>query len=410
MAPEIKKNVVLGIFVACLGAFIGGTVWLLLWVMDLGITALWQRIPQSFSVPAWYPLAVCAAGGVFVGLLQKKWGPCPKELSEVMGETRRGVRQPYDKLPALALCALVPLIFGGSLGPEAGLTGVIAGLCYWLADRFKTTYAEVEDLAQVGIAATLGAVFRAPLFGFANAVDDPEGKTAVPKNSKTVMYFIAILSGFAVHSLLTGAFGGGMGMGRFSGMAVNAQDWIAMIPLGIAGALCGWAYHGFGRLAAAVMTPVKSRPVLRAVLGGLLLGGAGMVLPYTMWAGESQMTVLMDSWQSLPVWVLIATGIVKLFMTNWCIETGWRGGNIFPVIFSGICIGYGIAALIPVLDPVFTVAVVVAGLCGGVMRKPIAVVMLLMICFPVEAIVPLCVGAFIAAAIPMPAFLAPKSA
>lgn len=114
------------------------------------------------------------------------------------------------------------------------------------------------------------------------------------------------------------------------------------------------------------------------------------------------METMMDLWTSLPVWMLFATGIVKLWMTNFCIGSGWRGGNIFPVIFSGVCVGYGCAALFPGLDPVFCVAVVTAGVAGSVMGKPLAVIMLLMIMFPVTAMVPMCVGAFMAAAIPVP--------
>ena len=114
------------------------------------------------------------------------------------------------------------------------------------------------------------------------------------------------------------------------------------------------------------------------------------------------MGIIMESWTAFPVWMLFATAIMKLFLTHFCINSGWRGGSIFPVIFSGVCIGYGIAALFPMLNPVFCVAAVTAGLCAMVMRKPLAVVMLLMICFPVKAVVPMCAAAFMAMIIPLP--------
>ena len=81
MNQEIKKNIVLGLFIGVLGAIIGGVVWFLLWVMDWGIHLLWEWIPGMMTLPAWYSLVVCGFGGVLVGILQWKWGPCPEELS-----------------------------------------------------------------------------------------------------------------------------------------------------------------------------------------------------------------------------------------------------------------------------------------------------------------------------------------
>ena len=40
-------------------------------------------------------------------------------------------------MPVVLVCAFLPLVFGSSVGPEAGLTGIIAGLCYWVGDNVK---------------------------------------------------------------------------------------------------------------------------------------------------------------------------------------------------------------------------------------------------------------------------------
>jgi len=69
------------------------------------------------------------------------------------------------------------------------------------------------------------------------------------------------------------------------------------------------------------------------------------------------MELLAEDWQSIPVLILLSTGLVKLFMGPFCINFGWRGGNIFPVIFSGVAIGFASATLIGI-DSVFCV-------CGG---------------------------------------------
>ena len=70
------------------------------------------------------------------------------------------------------------------------------------------------------------------------------------------------------------------------------------------------------------------------MLAGLALAICGTVLPYTMFAGETQADVLMETYLTIPAGVLIATGLVKAMLTPALINLGWRGGHFFPVIFS----------------------------------------------------------------------------
>ena len=104
---------------------------------------------------------------------------------------------------------------------------------------------------------------------------------------------------------------------------------------------------------------------------------------------------------TIPAGVLIATGLVKAMLTPALINLGWRGGHFFPVIFSGVSLGYGLAILTGA-DPVFCVAVCTASTMGAVMRQPVMVVGLLLMCFPLKGIVCMIIAAVIAAGIPLP--------
>ena len=68
---------------------------------------------------------------------RKEFGSLPEELPQVMGRVKKEGSYPYDNLHILIVSALLPLIFGGVIRPEAGLTGVIVGLCCWVGDRLK---------------------------------------------------------------------------------------------------------------------------------------------------------------------------------------------------------------------------------------------------------------------------------
>ena len=400
---KLKKNLVMIIIVAFLGGVIGGITWLLLYLLNLGIDFVWSFLPERVDF-TFYPLVICAVGGLLVGLWEKKFGPYPRELSEIMAEIKSGKKIPYNNLHIIGVAALLPLIFGGSLGPEAGLSGIIVGLCYWFSDKFKYTVQEVEEIAEIGMAATIGVIFNSPLFGFVNQIEDDEMISRIPKNTKMLLYFIGILGGFGAYRFLSNAIGGGSGLGNFPVIeTLGTTEWALVIPLALVGSLLGMLYFVFKGAVKFAVRPLKDKVILKAVIAGAILGGVGILLPYTMFSGEHQIEVLIEGWELIGVALLFVTAIVKLLITNVCLEMGWRGGHIFPVIFAGTAIGYAFAILLPI-DPVFCVAVVTAALTSAILRKPLAVILLLLLMFPISAIIPMAIGAVIGGAIPVPKF------
>lgn len=51
--------------------------------MGLGIGLVWDTIPSNFDFK-FYPIIVCTAGGIILGIWQKLTNAVPDELDEVM--------------------------------------------------------------------------------------------------------------------------------------------------------------------------------------------------------------------------------------------------------------------------------------------------------------------------------------
>ena len=154
----VANNFLYYIFCGFSGAVTSLIVWLFLKLMGLGIGLVWDTIPSNFDFK-FYPIIVCTAGGIILGIWQKLTNAVPDELDEVMKKVKKDKFYPYNKVLLLCISALLPLVFGGSLGPEAGLTGVIVGLCYWAGSHMKDAKSKIPELMQIGISATLSAVF-----------------------------------------------------------------------------------------------------------------------------------------------------------------------------------------------------------------------------------------------------------
>lgn len=393
----LKNQIELWLFCAIIGTVAGALVWLLLKIMSVGTEFLWNWIPGKISFP-YYTVFLCTVGAAIIGVFRKLFGDYPEELETVMDKVRKEKRYEYKNMLVMMIAALLPLLIGSSIGPEAGLTGIIVGLCYWAGDNLKFAGQNTKNYSQIGAAVSMSVLFHAPLFGIFEVEENTdEDLTSLTKGSKLFIYGIALAAGTGIYAGLSSLFGAGLsGFPSFDMVELEKKDYLFMILYILCGLILAYFYLATHKLLKSIS--LKVPPVVREIFAGLCLGITGTFLPVLLFSGEEQMGTLMETYTSYLPLALIAIAFFKVLLTNLCIQFGLRGGHFFPVIFAGVSMGYGAAMLACGINGghvVFGAAIVTAALLGGIMKKPLAVTMLLFLCFPVKMFI----WIFIAAAV-----------
>ena len=387
MGKTVRNNVYLILFCCIIGAVAGGVIWAFLKIMSLGIHFLGEWLPANYSIPC-YTLLVCTVGGVLIGCFRRRFGDYPEELDAVMAKVKAEKTFDYSNMLVLLLSALFPLLLGSSIGPEAGLTGVIVGLCYWIGDNLSFARQNAKEYSQVGVAVTLGVLFRSPLFGVFAVEEENKDKVIItlPATLKVFLYGLAAAAGTGCYMLLSDIFGAGLGaLPSFPEMEPELWDYLMLVVYILLGCVLAKFYFLTHLAAEKVLTGLPV--ILKETVGGACLGAMGMLMPVLMFSGEDAMGELAADCEMYAPLILAAIAFLKVLLTNVCIQSGLKGGHFFPIIFAGVCLGYSAGAMVFGYSGghmVFAAATVTASLLGGIMKKPLAVTVLLFLCFPVK--------------------------
>lgn len=343
------------------GVLAGLVVWAFIKLMSLSMFFLWEWLPNKVNIYL-LRIAICAVGGALIGLFRKKVGDYPDEMTAVMAKVKTEKFYDYKKLPIIFFGALMPIVIGSSVGPEAGLVGIIVALCYLVRDG-------------VGL-----------------------NKIKVHKAFRIFIYVLTTITALGVLVGLNKLSGHGMeGFPHARASAFNLKDALMSIVYIVAGILLGLFYEVSHSGCHIISNKIPA--ILKETIAGVVLGLFGCMLPMLMFSGEEELGVLFSSYSMYAPLLLIALAFLKVVLTNICIQFGLKGGHFFPLIFAAACLGYGIAMLAfpdSVGHVTFAAAMVCGSTLGVTLKKPIAITLILCLCFPIMYIPGIFLASFLA--------------
>jgi H+/Cl- antiporter ClcA len=346
------------------------------WVYHEGIHLVWETLPDELGVEPytwWLILLTTTLGGAAVGVLLRaipgRGGPSP-----VAGHALGGSADPRVA-PAAAVVTIVSLVAGASLGPEAALITLASAIGVLLASRLGLGEQPTRILSTAGTSGVLGSFFSSPLVSALLALE-----------------MVTVTGPMLYALLMPGLVAAVVGVEVFQWLLdeplfhyelptvekVRIVYLLYAAAIGVGGAIVGRVFLALLRTThARVDRAVTSRPVALATIGGLLVGLLGLGGDHlTLFSGESTLQTLIDDRGSLGLAVLVYILLAKIAATAISMTTGFRGGQIFPVVFIGAAFGVAVGEVVSAVPDGVAIASGMVAAAVAVMRVPIAAILI----------------------------------
>ncbi len=289
----------------------------------------------------------------------------------------RGIR---GRVPLVKLVAsAITIGSGGSAGREGPTAQISAGFGSFLSRTLDLDQRDSRIAVAAGIAAGIGAIFRAPLGAAVLGAelmyrDDVESSALLPS-------FIATIVAFSVYGLL---LGNDPIFGSQQAYHLDAFQLVYYALIGVAAGIMGLLYlrsfYGVTSWSKRWSPPVWVRPAI----GGFVVGLIGLAVPGVLGTGYgwAQASLGRDTLMALPLAMILILPFAKIVATSLSIGTGGSGGVFGPGMVIGGLVGAGIWRLLaPIapdmpVDPAPFVIVGMMALFGSIAHAPLAVMLM----------------------------------
>ena len=343
-------------------------------IYNWGVTFFKNPSNLGLNIGQFWPLILLTVGGLLLGLAIKFTGQ-HGGLGVPQRQYAETGRVSYRYLPSILLEALLALWSGAAIGPAAPLAQLSGGLGSLIAERLKLEKDDVPVLVYSAIAGCFGGFFGSPVVGFIVALE----YVFIHQTS----YFRNFIPGFLavsfgnitywtlLHTSLLGIF-------TFPNYpSPSGVDLVWAVAIGVFAGVVGTLFKVIFGLVHLVFTPLKSRLVVCAAVGGVLIGLIGSFLPLTLYSGQSQLQQIINNPAAYSVGYLLLLCLVKILLTGTSFATGFDGGPVFPFIFMGGTLGLAIHGIFPFIPESVALTATMAAIPSALFPLPFSMILLI---------------------------------
>lgn len=338
-----------------------------------GVKFLVQPNLVLYKVNIW-PLILLTVAGVFIGLVIKFFGQ-HGGLGVAQTQYAQTGGLSYRKLPSILLQGFIALWSGAAIGPEGTLVFLTGGLGTFVSERLKLQKDDVQVLVYSAIAGAFGGFFGSPIVGAVGAVEYMFIKE-LNLYRHLIPGLIAGAVGYGVYfAILHTSFLGVYSFPNFAALRVVDLVWALLV--GIIAALIGTLFKIVFGLVHRVFVRFNKRPIVRSIIGGLIIGLIGSFLPLTLYSGQNQLLQIVHNPAAYGIGILLLMMLVKMLLTSTSFATGFDGGPIFPLLFIGGTLGQVLSEILPFIPQGVGVLAGMAGAACAFFPIPLTLALLL---------------------------------
>ena len=293
------------------------------------------------SIPWYWRIAVPALGGLFVGPVvyffakEAKGHGVPEVMYAVA--LKQGVIRKRVVL-IKSLVSAVCIGTGGSVGREGPIVQIGSAVGSTVGQLFNVSPNRMRTLVGCGAAAGIAATFNAPMAGSIFALEIILGEFEIASFSPII---ISAVSATAISRHYLGD------MPAFilpEYILHNSLEFPLYALLGIFCALVALGFTLFLYRAEDAWNAVKFPEYLKAVVGGIMIGALGLVLPQVLGVGYGAIDLALMV--KLSWWFMALLVLFKILATSITIGSGGSGGIFAPSLFMGAMAGGAFGAVV----------------------------------------------------------------
>jgi CIC family chloride channel protein len=341
--PEFNEHIRLTLLAIVVGLLAGFASILFKLMIQFFQNLFWRadNILTAVSSQPWYLTILIPALGallisplIFYGAREAKGHGVPEVMESLVF---RGGRIRSKIVAIKALASSICISSGGSVGREGPIVQISSTIASSVGRLFRIQERGLRTLVAAGAGAGIGATFNAPIAGALFAVEVLLGEFGVYSFSPIIVA--------SVISTLTSRFI----TGDFAAFTVPSYTLISVweigpyVLLGIISGLVAILFIKVLYFFEDMFDTVRIHPLLKPILGGILIGAVGLAFPQIFGVGYDSIDACLTN--TLAVWLAFVLIFAKILGTSLTLGSGGSGGIFAPSLFLGAMTGSVIGSL-----------------------------------------------------------------